>query len=608
MFLLKESDQERRKILEGIPELHPGMGIFEFGWKCLGYLKKWMFATFAVIVLAEISNICLTYTVKLIVDTLSLSSGSPSSELLHTVLLLVSLNISIAFLGYVIIWRTSGFLASHYGNALWFRSEYALFHYISLHNPGYFFNHFAGSLATKIRNVSDGYFDLLDAIHWTLIGVVISFIGTSILFIYIHWVLVLIVISWIIAYTGVYFILGRKKRLYSKKKAEQQSIKTGALVDIVTNMLTVTLFSQRTGEGNNLSKTLYSLFDILRASWRYSEFMNILSNMMTIMAMSALFFTTIWLWYNKLATPGDFILVLILGQSINGALKNVGNLMNRLNQSLGTITEGLETLLVPHGVLDVPKSKPLKVTSGKIEFQNISFAYEGRKNVLHDFYLDIKPGEKVGLVGRSGAGKTSLVSLLLRFYDVDGGIISIDGQDLSQITQESLRSNIAVVPQESMLFHRSILENIRYGDEKANDKQVQEAAKLAQAHDFIMELPDGYDTKVGERGVKLSGGQRQRVAIARAILKNAPILVLDEATASLDSESEIAISKALHNLVKDKTVIAIAHRLSTLREMTRIIVMDEGKIIESGTHEKLLKKGGLYADLWKAQAGGFLAG
>jgi ABC-type multidrug transport system fused ATPase/permease subunit len=256
-------------------------------------------------------------------------------------------------------------------------------------------------------------------------------------------------------------------------------------------------------------------------------------------------------------------------------------------------------------LLDSPSSTNLTVSRGEIEWQNINFEF-GNNTIFSDFNLSIKPGERVGLVGHSGAGKTTFVSLLLRQHDVTGGSIEIDGQNIAEVTQDSLRSAIAVVPQEPMLFHRTIRENIAYGKYDATDEEIVAVAKKAQAHDFISILSEGYDTLVGERGVKLSGGQKQRVAIARAMLKDAPILVLDEATSALDSESEVAIQKALHTLMEGKTVVAIAHRLSTLREMDRIIVLENGQILEDGTHESLTQSGGLYQRLWEHQAGGFL--
>jgi ABC-type multidrug transport system fused ATPase/permease subunit len=299
------------------------------------------------------------------------------------------------------------------------------------------------------------------------------------------------------------------------------------------------------------------------------------------------------------------VFVLALYSQITGTLIFIGRAFNAAAQNLGEMREGLEELLVPFDIVDAPDAKPLLVPEGVIEWRKVSFEYD-EQPVFTELDLIIGAGERLGLVGPSGSGKSTFVSLLLRQYELGAGSIVIDGQDIAHATQDSLRQAVAVVPQEPALFHRSIRENILYGNPYATEAEVIAVAKKAQAHDFISQLPQGYDTLVGERGVKLSGGQKQRVAIARAMLKDAPILVLDEATSALDSESEVEIQKALEILMEGRTVIAVAHRLSTLRKMDRILVMDSGQIIEDGTHESLAKAGGVYERLWNHQAGGFL--
>lgn len=310
-------------------------------------------------------------------------------------------------------------------------------------------------------------------------------------------------------------------------------------------------------------------------------------------------------WMEGGMGTGDFVFILALYAQITGTLLFIGRAFNNTARSLGEMKEGLFEIIQPLDIVDRADAKLLRAKKGKIEWNNVTFKYEDN-SVFDHFNLTIKAGERVGLVGSSGAGKTTFVSLLLRQHELNDGAILIDGQNIAEVTQDSLRENVAVVPQEPMLFHRSIRDNIAYGKPTATDKEIIAVAKKAQAHEFISALKDGYDTLVGERGVKLSGGQKQRVAIARAMLKNARVLVLDEATSALDSESEVAIQKALHELMTGKTVIAIAHRLSTLREMDRIIVLEDGKIIEDGNHDTLTKSGGLYARLWEHQAGGFL--
>jgi ABC-type multidrug transport system fused ATPase/permease subunit len=340
--------------------------------------------------------------------------------------------------------------------------------------------------------------------------------------------------------------------------------------------------------------------------WRMSEWGLSVNNVFIVVFEAAILFATIWLWVDARVTVGDVVMVTALLASIQGALVFIGNSINAFTRRYGEIEEGLHDIITEYEITDKEEIKQLSVTHGEIIWNEVSFKYEA-STVFEHFNLTIKGGQRIGLVGSSGAGKTTFVSLLLRQHDLSEGAITIDGQNISDVTQDSLREQIAIVPQEPMLFHRSIRENIAYGKPDATEEEIIAVAKKAQAHDFIIELEEKYDTLVGERGVKLSGGQKQRIAIARAMLKNAPILILDEATSALDSESEVLIQKALHELMEGKTVIAVAHRLSTLREMDRIIVLEKGKIVEDGTHTKLTKKkNGMYARLWEHQAGGFL--
>ena len=299
------------------------------------------------------------------------------------------------------------------------------------------------------------------------------------------------------------------------------------------------------------------------------------------------------------------MLVVTIVFRIEGLLQVLGGNFNRVSETWGEIQESLEEIIEPHEIVDAPAAEELALTDGTIEFREMSFSYESG-DVFKALTLTIPGGQRVGLVGKSGSGKSTLMRLILHHHDVHSGSILIDDTDIATVTQESLRDAIGVVPQEPLLFHRTIAENIEYGKPGASQSEIVNAAHLANAHEFIDRLPDGYDSLVGERGVKLSGGERQRIAIARAILKNAPILLLDEATSALDSESEVEIQKALHTLMEGKTVIAIAHRLSTLREMDRLLVLDQGSIVEDGTHDELIEQGGIYAELWAHQAGGFL--
>jgi ATP-binding cassette subfamily B multidrug efflux pump len=319
----------------------------------------------------------------------------------------------------------------------------------------------------------------------------------------------------------------------------------------------------------------------------------------------------IWLWTQGQIGPGAVAAVTSMTLRVNAMSNWIMWEMASLFENIGTIQDGIGTLTRPRLVVDEPDAKPLVVTKGEVRFENVRFGYGKEKPVIDEFTLAIRPGEKVGLIGRSGAGKSTLVNILLRFYDLEGGRILIDGQDVSHVTQDSLRANIGMVTQDTSLLHRSVRDNIMYGRPVATEEEMVKAAERAQAHPFIATLTDpqgrvGYEAHVGERGVKLSGGQRQRVAIARVMLKDAPILLLDEATSALDSEVEVAIQASLTELMQGKTVIAIAHRLSTIAALDRLVVMDQGRIVEEGDHRSLLAQGGLYARLWSHQSGGFL--
>ena len=399
--------------------------------------------------------------------------------------------------------------------------------------------------------------------------------------------------------------LAPKKSELSRINAERATELRGFIVDLFTNIAAVRQYSRSGMEAEALRERTVTYQKASMANWGYTEWMLLYNVLVLFLFILTLFYALIIRWDMGAISLGDFVLVLSLIADLSGTLTFIGRAMNSTARSMGEAEEGLDDLLIPHEIIDTAGAKKLSAHAGEIIFDNASFTY-GAASVFTDLSLTITPGQRMGLVGPSGAGKSTFVSLLLRQHELGSGAITIDGQDIAKVTQDSLREAIAVVPQESLLFHRSIRENIAYGNPHATDAEIERAAEMAQAHDFIVTLPEGYHTLVGERGVKLSGGQRQRIAIARAMLKDAPILILDEATSSLDSESEAAIQKALHILMEGKTVIAIAHRLSTLREMDRIIVLSDGAIVEDGSHSELVEQKGVYASLWEHQAGGFL--
>jgi ATP-binding cassette subfamily B multidrug efflux pump len=479
----------------------------------------------------------------------------------------------------------------------------------------FFHNEFAGRVATKVMqtalSVRETVMKLLDLMVY--IGV--YFISMVVLIFTSDWRLALPLMVWLAIYIGILRVLVPKLKEVSQFQADARSLMTGRIVDSYTNISTVKLFSHSQREASyaqeSMDKFLHTVYPQMRLV-TILEFCVELSNAILIFSVGAL---SVYLWLQQVVTPGEIALAVSLCLRLNGMSHWVMWEVASLFENLGTVQDGINTLAQPIAVKNVAKAPAVSVTGGQIQFKNMSFSYPGANNqpvpVFENLDLNIKPGEKVGLVGRSGAGKSTLVNLLLRFYDTTDGQILLDGQDISQVDQESLRAQISMVTQDTSLMHRSVRDNIIYGRNDADDEAMIKAAEQAEAFEFIQQLSDkdgrtGFDAQVGERGVKLSGGQRQRIAIARVLLKDAPVLILDEATSALDSEVEAAIQECLNKVMENKTVLAIAHRLSTIAQMDRLLVLDNGEIVEQGTHQELLEKGGIYAKLWAHQTGGFL--
>jgi ATP-binding cassette subfamily B protein len=504
-------------------------------------------------------------------------------------------------------WRISEFPSAHWSAGVRVTGRYALTNYLLKHSNHYFSDRFAGSVANKINHARDGARSVVESILFSFWPLLITFVVSFVVaFTTNHW-LGYIFAAWFGVALPVNIFFAKRRTAYSMLVTEKETELRGRTVDIVGNIRAVQEFARIPFEMDALKPKILEHKKAAIANWLYGEKAVAINTAIQIVFMVGMLLTAIYLASRGMITLGSVILVLSMINSVGNSIFYIGSQMSNIAEQWGEIKSGLDDLLTPYDVVDVKNAKPIEVKNGEIVFDHATFLYaEGNGSVLNDFSLTIPAGQKVGLVGRSGAGKSTLIKLLLRHYDLTGGAVEIDGQNIAEATQDSVRESIAVVPQEALLFHRSIKENIAYGKKDATEIEIIRAAELAQAHEFVESLPKKYDTLVGERGVKLSGGERQRVALARAILKPAKILVLDEATASLDSESEAAIQEALHTLMQGKTVIAIAHRLSTLREMDRIIVLDKGKIIEDGTHDSLLKSGGLYSELWAHQSGGYL--
>ncbi len=504
-----------------------------------------------------------------------------------------------------LIWRTSGFLGRNWIINIKKDTNDQLVGFTLQHSHDYFSNRFAGSLLNKVGNVVGGMETFVHDFLWTILGLIVSVIVTMYYLFTVN-----ITVGWIFVGLIIFLItlniaLMPGKQVRSRHQAELSSKVRGSIADMFGNASVIRQFSGWRHESEQLNTISTAWRQAMSRSWGYSEYVQLLNSFILFIFFAGMMYSLITGWGGEAATIAELVFVLALITSLAGDLTFVGRVLNGLARTIGEVEEGLHELIVEHEVADTNGASPLQVATATISLTNISFTYTNT-TIFKDFSLTIPAGQRLGLVGPSGAGKSTLVSLLLRQYDLDSGSITIDGQDIKTVTQNSLRAAIAVVPQEPALFHRTIRENIAYGKPDATDEEIIAVAKKAHAHDFIDQLPEQYHTLVGERGVKLSGGQKQRIAIARAMLKDAPILILDEATSALDSESEVAIQQALHTLMAGKTVIAIAHRLSTLREMDRIIVLEDGKITEDGTHDALLSYGGTYARLWGHQAGGFL--
>ena len=469
-------------------------------------------------------------------------------------------------------------------------------------------NKFGGSLVSQTNKLVGAVESFWDTIIWSVLPLVTSLVGSIIVLSTLLWQYALFLLIFSIVFSLVVYYGSKPMAKLTKKEAKSSNKLNGQLADVISNVLAVKSSGAESTEQKFFTKTVNSWrnssLDVMRGFLKVST---IYSSINMVIKIGAIAFA-VYAAQNNLVSVASVYLIITYTGSVAHELWNMNGIMRNYNRIIGNANDMVEILQTPTTLIDKSDSK-LEVTNGEISMDKITFTHdEGQGDTLfHDFSLDIKPGEKIGLVGASGSGKTTLTKLLLRFADIDSGKITIDGQDISEVTQASLRAKIAYVPQEPLLFHRSVRENIAYGRPDATDAEIEEAAKKAGAYDFIVGLKDGFDTMVGERGIKLSGGQRQRVAIARAILKDAPILVLDEATSALDSESEALIQKSLETLMENRTSIVIAHRLSTIAKLDRIIVLKDGKIVEDGSHDELInKKRGVYAKLWARQSGGFI--
>ncbi|MFJ3428955.1 MULTISPECIES: ABC transporter ATP-binding protein [Pseudomonas] len=482
-----------------------------------------------------------------------------------------------------------------------------LFAWLQQHSARYFGEHFAGSLAHRIN---EGTIGLLE-ITWLLIVEMLPIVAvlvTSLVMLTLAspW-LGLGLLVWVTTYTWLAYRLSLKAQKLAGKHATARSLTTGKIVDAVGNLNSIRLFARQDYELNYLNRYQIEEKQAGQRSFFYQEKVRMLQDSLAIVLRVGLVALALYLWHLGKIDVGQFVMVATLGLMIVAQCSFLSMQFMHFFECIGNIESSIDTLLQPHEMPDQHSAQPVTIDKGAIRFRDVNFGYSPDRPIFKHFNLDIRAGQRVGIVGLSGSGKSTLLSLLLRSYDPQGGKIEVDGIDIQTMTQQSLHTHIGLIPQEPGLFHRSLRENIGYGDVHAGEAQVILAAKRAHAHEFILQMPEGYDALIGERGVKLSGGQRQRIAIARALLKNAPILILDEATASLDSETESLIQSSLDDIMSDKTVLVVAHRLSTIAHLDRIVVLDKGHIAEDGTHSQLLERKGLYYRLWQHQSDGLLS-
>jgi len=580
----------------------PEKGLFRFIWSSIDGMKGWIFLLAVLTVGTGVMEALLFQFMGLLVDWLGAYTPTTlwqeKGHLLAGMAALLIFSIVWSFVGVNVRLQT---LQGVFPMRLRWN-----FHRLMLgQSLSFYQDEFAGRVSAKVMQTALAVRDTVMTIADMLVYVAVYFITSGLVLAALDtWFLVPFFL-WIVAFMTILRLLIPRLAKTAQRQADARSLMTGRIA-------TVKLFSHDAREANYAKRSMEEFMVTVHAQMRLASSLDTLTYATNIFLTLSTAILGVVLWQNGQVGVGAVATATAMALRVNGLSRWIMWESARLFENIGTVNDGMATLTKPHTIVDKPNCVPLEVKQGEIKFNDISFAYDPNKPLLNHFNLTIKPGEKVGLIGRSGAGKSTIVNLLLRFYEAQEGSITIDGQNILDVSQESLRSQIGLVTQDTSLLHRSVRDNIIYGRPTATDEEMINAAKRAEAADFIPYLSDaqgrkGYDAHVGERGVKLSGGQRQRIAIARVMLKDAPILLLDEATSALDSEVEVAIQESLDKMMENKTVIAIAHRLSTIAAMDRLIVLDKGQIVEQGTHAELLEQNGLYARLWKHQSGGFLS-
>ncbi len=540
------------------------------------------------------------YSVKLLLDALTESKSFLYTDLSYPIILFISTQILIS-----LAWRVNNVLEWKIEPKVRKNIVTASYDYVQNHSYKFFLNNFPANVTSKLRGILDGYDTLWEQFHHGISISLLSNVINMVVLFTVSYQIGAFMFLWGVAFFIVFYFMSKKMNLYSFEETQARHRLVGTLADKITNIASLFSFATRKVELKDLEKNISKDFMPRQvALYRYDFVMQLVASLFYLVMFISILFMMIEARNQGLVSIGDFVFVFGIVFAISNDLISLISKLQVFAQFVGDFTSSFEFLNTPHELKDKPNAKNIKITKGEIIIENMSFSYDQNKKMFQDINIKIKPGEKVGIVGHSGAGKSTLVNILLKYFHISSGSVKIDGQNIANVKADSIREKIAVIPQDNMLFHKTIMDNIRYGNPVATDHDVVKVSKEAHIHEDVEDLPQGYDTIVGDKGFKLSGGQRQRIAIARAILKDAPILVLDEATSSLDSKTEKKIQDSLSILIEDKktTVVAIAHRLSTLKNMDRILVLDQGQIAEEGSHaELLLKKNSLYNQLWKLQ-------